>query len=490
MELIRLQGEEIQAHTCVTVVVGSGAAGLQAAGELRRAGARDVLLVTEDMKAGTSRNTGSDKQTYYKLTLSGGAPDSVRAMAQTLFDGQAVDGEIALCEAALTVPCFFNLVSLGVPFPSNAYGEYVGYRTDHDPRSRATSVGPYTSRVMTECLEKRVRSSGVPILDHTLVIAVLSDGQAVRGLLCLNCDGNAPARFTAINCAHVVFATGGPAGMYANSVYPGSQFGATGTAFAAGVAGQNLTEWQFGLASVQPRWNVSGTYMQALPRFVSTNGDGGDEREFLSDFFPDRGDLLTKVFLKGYQWPFDVNKVKDGSSVIDILVDMERRKGRRVFLDYGRNPGGREPDFAALAPEARDYLRKTDACFGTPYERLTRMNAPAAAFYREHGVDLSSQMLEIALCVQHNNGGLAIDDHWQTSLRGFYVVGEAAASHGVYRPGGSALNAGQVGATRAAGISSKAVRCPTPVLLRRSWPAPLTTLWRSKPTRRRPAKPT
>jgi succinate dehydrogenase/fumarate reductase flavoprotein subunit len=78
------------------------------------------------------------------------------------------------------------------------------------------------------------------------------------------------------------------------------------------------------------------------------------------------------------------------------------------------------------------------------------MNAPAAAFYREHGVDLSSQMLEIALCVQHNNGGLAIDDHWQTSLRGFYVVGEAAASHGVYRPGGSALNAGQVGATRAA----------------------------------------
>lgn len=29
-------------------------------------------------------------------------------------------------------------------------------------------------------------------------------------------------------------------------------------------------------------------------------------------------------------------------------------------------------------------------------------------------------------------------------------MGEAAASHGVYRPGGTALNAGQVGSTRAA----------------------------------------
>ena len=31
-----------------------------------------------------------------------------------------------------------------------------------------------------------------------------------------------------------------------------------------------------------------------------------------------------------------------------------------------------------------------------------------------------------------------------------FAVGEAAASHGVYRPGGTALNAGQVGSTRAA----------------------------------------
>ena len=78
------------------------------------------------------------------------------------------------------------------------------------------------------------------------------------------------------------------------------------------------------------------------------------------------------------------------------------------------------------------------------------MNAPAAEFYRERGVDLSWQPLEIDLCAQHNNGGLSVDCWWQTNVEGFFAVGEVSASHGVYRPGGTALNAGQVGSTRAA----------------------------------------
>ena len=67
-------------------------------------------------------------------------------MAETLFDGQCVDGDIALCEAALSTQGFLKLAELGVPFPTNEYGEYVGYRTDHDTRLRGTSAGPLTSR--------------------------------------------------------------------------------------------------------------------------------------------------------------------------------------------------------------------------------------------------------------------------------------------------------------------------------------------------------
>lgn len=436
-----------------TVVVGSGAAGYNAADRLWQYGQHDILLISEDLKAGTSRNTGSDKQTYYKLTLSSDTPDSIYEMANTLFDGKCVDGDIALCEAALSVPSFLRLVELGVPFPVNRYGEYIGYKTDHDPRNRATSVGPYTSREMTEVLEKQCRDYGVPTRDHLQVIKILSDGERVYGLLCL--DTESFSDFVLIKCPNVIWATGGPAGIYKNSVYPVSQFGASGLAFEAGALGKNLTEWQFGLASVRPRWNVSGTYMQVLPRMVSVDAEGNDEREFLMDFFSDTEEMLTKLFLKGYQWPFDVRKVDGGSSVIDILVYMELCKNRRVYLDFRSDPAGGKFAFEKLSQEAYEYLRRANALVPGPLERLKIMNQPAIDFYMENGVDLSKEMLEISLCAQHNNGGVDIDLHWQSGVEGLFVVGEAAGSHGVYRPGGSALNAGQVGSTRAALYTAK-----------------------------------
>ena len=438
-------------YRCNTAVVGSGAAGFNAADRLWQLGQHDIVLVTENRAGGTSRNTGSDKQTYYKLTLSGGEPDSVREMADTLFAGRCVDGDLALCEAALSSQCFLKLVELGVPFPRNRYGEYIGYKTDHDPRRRATSVGPYTSKQMTECLEAAVQAKGVPMLDKTQVIKILTNGGTVCGLLCLNVTAQNDAdRFVLIRCKNVIWATGGPAGMYADSVYPFSQYGATGLALEAGAKGKNLTEWQYGLASVAPRWNVSGTYMQVLPRVYSAAADGSDEREFLMDFFTDAHDMLSKLFLKGYQWPFDVRKVADGSSIIDILVYLETCKGRKVYLDYRTNPADGEFSYDDLLPEAHEYLTRAGACFGTPIERLAHMNQPAIDFYRDKGVDLYTQPLEIALCAQHNNGGIGIDCWWQTDVKGLFAVGEAAASHGVYRPGGTALNAGQVGSTRAA----------------------------------------
>ena len=438
-------------YRCNTAVVGSGAAGFNAADRLWQLGQHDIVLVTENRAGGTSRNTGSDKQTYYKLTLSGGEPDSVREMADTLYAGRCVDGDLALCEAALSSQCFLKLVELGVPFPRNRYGEYIGYKTDHDPRRRATSVGPYTSKQMTECLEAAVQAKGVPMLDKTQVIKILTDGGTVCGLLCLNVTAQNDAdHFVLIRCKNVIWATGGPAGMYADSVYPFSQYGATGLALEAGAKGKNLTEWQYGLASVAPRWNVSGTYMQVLPRVFSTAAYGSYAREFLMDFFTDAHDMLSKLFLKGYQWPFDVRKVADGSSIIDILVYLETCKGRKVYLDYRTNPADGEFSYDDLLPEAHEYLTRAGACFGTPIERLAQMNQPAIDFYRDKGVDLYTQPLEIALCAQHNNGGLDIDCWWQTNVKGLFAVGEVAASHGVYRPGGTALNAGQVGSTRAA----------------------------------------
>lgn len=464
-ECISFRGYEIRVVSLNTAIIGSGAAAFCAADRLWHYGQTEIALVTEDIGTGTSRNTGSDKQTYYKLSLADGQADSVHALAQVLYSGGAVDGDHALCEAALSAPCFFNLVELGVPFPQNRYGEFVGYKTDHDPNRRGTSVGPYTSRVMTECLEKSVRGKGIEIFDRLQVVRIFTRDGQLQGFLCVDKNAPDPSHcFVLFNCKNLVFATGGPAGIYRNSVYPKGHYGANGLAFEAGVRGKNLTEWQFGLASIDPRWNVSGTYMQVLPAFYSTDAQGGDAREFLSDFYEDRYTMLSQIFLKGYQWPFDVRRLPQGSSMIDLLVFTESvYKGRRIFLDFRHNPGHEPIDFARLSADARDYLERAGACFGAPIDRLRHMNTPAVNLYLDKGVDLSTSRLEIKLCAQHNNGGLDIDHWWQTNVEGFFAAGEAAASHGVYRPGGSALNAGQVGATRAARfISEKRKGAPPP----------------------------
>ncbi len=429
------------------IVVGSGAAGFNAACRLKQFG-KNVAIMTEGIQCGTSRNTGSDKQTYYKLGLGGDAPDSVAQMAENLFAGGSVDGDNALCEAALSARCFMNLCELGVPFPVNRYGEYIGYKTDHDPFARATSAGPLTSKFMTEALEKKAQELEIPGYDGYLAVEILKENNEVCGLLCLE---QATGTYAAFRCGNIILATGGPAGIYADSVFPECHTGSTGLGLMAGAKAQNLTEWQFGLASIAPRWNVSGTYMQVLPRFVSVD-ENGREHEFLADYFKDPYEALSNVFLKGYQWPFDSKKVLTGSSVIDLLVYRECvLKHRRVYLDYTRNPFGLETvDFQRLSEEAYLYLHKAGACFGTPIERLAKMNSPAIELYAGKGLDITKDYLEIALCAQHHNGGLAVDCWWQTSVQGLFAAGECAGTHGVTRPGGSALNAGQVGSLRAA----------------------------------------
>ncbi len=440
----------VDVYTCNTVVVGSGASAFSAINRLHDFGQEDIFMVTEGLQSGTSRNTGSDKQTYYKLTLCGDGSDSIEHMAKTYFAGECMDGDIALCEAAYSSRCFYYLCEAGVPFPHNEYGEYPGYQTDHDAFLRATSAGPLTSKFMTECLQKRAEQAQIPILDGYRVIAILTTGDCCVGILTIS---KKTTDYMIVQATNVVYATGGPAGIYAESVYPTSQAGGTGVALEAGAIAKNLTEWQYGIASTKFRWNLSGTYQQVLPRYISTNQDFSDEREFLSDYFSDETKLLENVFLKGYQWPFDPRKIEDdGSSMIDMLVFHEKiEKNRRVFLDFTQNPKalGKNPDFSKLGKESYQYLEKSKALFGMPIDRLAHMNRKAIQLYQSHGIDLSSEWLEISVCAQHNNGGLAGNIFWESNLKHFFPIGEVNGSHGVYRPGGSALNAGQVGALRA-----------------------------------------
>ena len=181
-----------------------------------------------------------------------------------------------------------------------------------------------------------------------------------------------------------------------------------------------------------------------LPRYVSVDSDGCGH-DASPDALGDPETVLRLTFLKGYEWPFDSRKI-DASSQIDLLVLNETLLGRRVYLDYRRNP----TDLSAIPPEARRYLENSGATQETPFLRLAAMNPAAIALYRDHGIDLETEALEIHVAAQHHNGGLAVDADGRTTIPGLYAAGEAAGSFGLYRPGGSALNQTQVLSARAA----------------------------------------
>jgi succinate dehydrogenase/fumarate reductase flavoprotein subunit len=467
VETKQIANQTVTFHRYNTIIVGSGAAGLNCAIHLyefmSQKGIKNpqekIAILTAGLTLGASRMSGSDKQTYYKIGTSPDVPDSAEAYAKTLTAGGCCHGDLALAEAIGSLREFYHLVYASVPFPTDSMGTFIGYKTDNDPSERATSAGPKTSKFMAECLQKQLERYGIKMYDNQEVglLLTVGSGQSKRMAGVVTIDKKAINESNyAINVflgENIVLAAGGPGELYKTSVYPKGQVGIHGLAFKAGLLGENLTESQFGLASVKFRWNVSGTYMQAIPRIFSTDNKGKDEREFLADFFPSIRKLATNIFLKGYQWPFDPQRIEElQSSLIDILVFNETQKGRRVFLDFRRNPSSPSKgfDIIDLEPEAYQYLKKAGALLATPIERLFAMNPPAIEIYQENGIDLYSQPLEIAVCAQHNNGGFAVNKWWQSNIPHTFVIGEMAATHGVRRPGGAALNAGQVGGLRAA----------------------------------------
>ena len=455
--------EDFEINEFNTLIIGTGAAGLNCALHLVEEGIEPakIAIITEKLGGGTSFNTGSDKQTYYKLSIMGEQADSPIEMAKTYVSGGAMHGDIALIEASNSVREFFHLVQLGVPFPHDRYGGFVGYKTDNDPRQRATSIGPLTSQEMGKRLLKEVQNQDIYIIDNNYAFNILIDMNKPRseaiGVISLQIDNlsteknldNLIDSIKLYKSRNIIVATGGPAALYKYSVYPTSQIGSHGLAIKAGCKLQNLTESQFGLASTKFRWNVSGSYMQVIPRFISVD-QYGKEYEFLMNYFPTFRELSKATFLKGYQWPFNADRIENlGSSVVDLAVYYETEfLSRRVYLDFTRNPS--EYDENSLDIIAKEYLMNSEALSNTPIERLKKLNPKAIKLYKNNDVDITIEPLEIAVCNQHMNGGISGDIWWETNIKYLFAIGEVNGSHGVHRPGGAALNSGQVGGLRAA----------------------------------------
>ncbi|MEH7846331.1 FAD-binding protein [Rhizobium laguerreae] len=474
-DVVRLAGVEAPIYRAGCVVVGSGAAGLRAAVEMKRRG-DDVVVVSQSAWGGTSACSGSDKQTLHTANTADQG-DNYNAMARAIRSGGAMDEDTAYVEAVGSSRMMASLQFLGLPLPQDPLGGTLRYQTDHDEVGRATSCGPRTSRLMVKVLAEEAIRLGVPFYNQTTAVKILTEGAGadrhVVGILAMRATDRTeenPLGIALFVTGVIVLAAGGPGELYRDSVYPNGCFGSLGLALEAGVELVNLTESQFGIGTRREGfpWNLSGTYVQAIPHIYSLDSDGA-ERHFLAEYYRSTQELASNVFRKGYQWPFHATRMLDfGSSLVDLAISRETAAGRRVFMDFNRNPPSVPGDLPfsleRLDEDVRDYLGEAGADQDMPIDRLKHMNPLAIELYRRYKIDIAEEPLEFAVNNQHMNGGIMVDTWGRSSLGGCYAVGEAAGTHGVTRPGGAALNAGQVFGTRAAehiSATCRAKRYPT-----------------------------
>ncbi|PDT15821.1 oxidoreductase [Rhizobium sp. J15] len=460
-EVSRLAGIEVPVYRAGCVVVGSGAAGLRAAVEMKRRG-DDVVIVSQSAWGGTSACSGSDKQTLHTANTADQG-DNYKAMARAIRSGGAMDEDTAYVEAVGSSRMMASLQFLGLPLPQDPLGGTLRYQTDHDEVGRATSCGPRTSRLMVKVLAEEAIRLGVPFYNQTTAVKILTEGAGagchVVGMLAMRAGDRTeenPLGIALFVSDVIVLAAGGPGELYRDSVYPNGCFGSLGLALEAGVELVNLTESQFGIGTRREGfpWNLSGTYVQAMPHIYSVDAEGG-EHHFLAEYYRSTQELASNVFRKGYQWPFHATRMLDfGSSLVDLAIYRESAAGRRVFMDFNRNPlavpGDLPFSLERLDEDVRAYLGNAGADQAMPIDRLKHMNPLSIELYRRYKIDIAEEPLEFAVNNQHMNGGIMVDTWGRSNVRGCYAIGEAAGTHGVTRPGGAALNAGQVFGTRAA----------------------------------------
>lgn len=440
-------------------VIGSGAAGLRAAVEAKRRGI-EVLICSMSLFGGTSACSGSDKQTLHTAGTSR-AGDDFRKLAAAIGGGGCMDHDTAYIEAVGSINALAGLQYLGLPLPQDRFGAVLRYQTDHDEVGRATSCGPRTSRLMVKALAEEALRLQIPFLRKCEAIKILTRGEGSQrrciGAVVIDAERRDQHwGLAVVLCDALVLASGGPGELYRDSVYPRHCYGSLGMAIEAGIAVTNLTESQFGIGTRRTEfpWNLSGTYVQVLP-YIYSRDEAGNEYNFLADYYRTTQELVSNVFRKGYQWPFHATRMEGfGSSLVDLAIHRESRKGRTILMDFLRNPepgaDGKPFSLDRLDQDVRAYLENNDALQALPIDRLRHMNPLAIELYRMHGHDLAAEPLPFNVSNQHMNGGVAVDQWNESSLSGCFAVGEVAGTHGVTRPGGSALNAGQVGGLRVA----------------------------------------
>ncbi|MCV0416488.1 MAG: L-aspartate oxidase [Brevundimonas sp.] len=371
------------------LVVGAGLAGLSAALEAARAGARVLVVTPEPLLSGCS-SAWAQGGMAAALT----AADSPVLHAR---DTEAAGAGLVEAEAARALTDRGRetvewLAALGAPFDRDADGGFVvSLEAAHSVARVARVGGDGAGRAILSAVVTAVRAEKAIEVWEDARLTGLLQGETGRVVGAAVGRGGAGRRLEIVARA-VVLATGGAGGLYAATTTPGALKG-EGMALAA-LAGAEILDPEF----VQFHPTAMDVGLDPAP--LATEALRGEGARLIDG---------AGRFLLGQAADADL-KPRD---VVARAVHAARMQGRGAFLD-------------ARAAVGEAFPHEFPAVF--------------AACLRS-GLDPRVSPIPVMAACHYHMGGIAAEVDGRTSLAGLYAVGECAATgvHGANRLASNSL---------------------------------------------------
>lgn len=369
------------------LIVGGGLAGLSAALEAARAGAR-VLVATPAPLLQACASAWAQGGIAAAL----GADDSA---ADHAADTMAAGAGLVEAAATLTLTGAGSetvdwLAGLGAPFDREADGGYALSREAAHGRARVARVGgDGAGRAILSAVVAAARAEpNIEVWEDARLRGLMQDAKGRVTGAALERDG----RLVEVTAPAVVLATGGIGGLYAITTNPAALRG-EGLAIAAW-AGADVLDPEF------VQFHPTALDLGLDPAPLATEALRGEGARLIDR----EGRLLLGAAEDADLAPRDV---------VARAVHGARMAGRGAFLDATRAVGAGFPEhFPAVFA----------ACMGA-------------------GIDPRTSPMPVAEAAHYHMGGIAADADGRTSLKGLYAVGECAATgvHGANRLASNSL---------------------------------------------------
>jgi len=400
------------------LVIGGGGAATASTIAAHDAGARTMLAVKGQFGvpgvrgAGATSNPKADFWTIRTVGPKGGLfnpPEVVWGDMCQLGLGTA-DAELCQIFVDEVTEAIKRLRSMGMRFQSKMLATMP-----------ATKESKGTNNIV-QIQKAVIAGTNTVVVEHANFTDILVEDGRCMGAVGIHDDGEP----FVVQAGAVVLATGGIGQLFRYSFNPP---GNTGDGYAMALrAGAELFNMEFmqqGLATTWPTQAMVMLYEMPDP-YKMFNREG---KAFVKDYLPAGLGLTDVSNLKAFHWPVSC---RDAAIHLDRAIHGEAVAGRgtdhdAIFLDLSGTKRGFQPEVF------HEYMKSV-------------------------GIDLDHDLLQIQIHHHTSNGGVRIDKHAESRVKGLFACGETAGWQGADRVGGTMLGGSQVFGFRAGTRAAEAAR--------------------------------